>query len=75
MVKIMGSSKERVQSKISENMMSSKFRYLNEQLYKSPSGNAVELFKENPNLFDDVSASTNQVLLLILFQYHEGYRN
>ena len=57
MVKIVGSSKERVQSKISESMMSSKFRYLNEQLYKTPSGNAAEMFKENPKLFEDVSCA------------------
>ena len=55
MKKVVGSSKDRVQAKISENMMSSKFRYLNEQLYKTPSGNAVEMFKDNPHLFKDVS--------------------
>ena len=55
MKKVVGSSKDRVQAKISENMMSSKFRYLNEQLYKTPSGNAVEMFKDNPHLFNDVS--------------------
>ena len=35
MQKQFGTNKERVQSKISENLKSSKFRYLNEQLYKS----------------------------------------
>ena len=56
MKKVVGSSKDRVQSKISENMSSSKFRYLNELLYKTPSFNAVRMFSETPHLFDDVSS-------------------
>ena len=55
MKKVVGSSKDRVQSKISENMSSSKFRYLNELLYKTPSFNAVQMFRDQPHLFDDVS--------------------
>ena len=35
-----------VTSKVSESMMSSKFRFLNEQLYTTGSDEAVELFKE-----------------------------
>lgn len=78
MKKVVGSSKDRVQSKISENMMSSKFRYLNEQLYKTPSGNAAEMFKESPKLFDDVSQYQPSFLPSLFhskLQYHEGYRN
>ena len=55
MQKQFGSNREKVQSKISENLKSSKFRYLNEQLYKKHSGYAAEIFKESPHLFDDVS--------------------
>ena len=66
---------------MSENLKSSKFRYLNEQLYKNRSGFAAEMFKESPHLFDDVSLPTNTInssVLTIFFsfhQYHEGYRN
>ena len=59
---------------MSENLKSSKFRYLNEQLYKNRSGYAAEMFKESPHLFDDVS----KIVILLIFnfenQYHEGYR-
>ena len=40
-----GKNKSTVTSKVSESMMSSKFRYLNEQLYTTVSDQAVELFK------------------------------
>jgi len=50
--------KQRKSSSVSENMMSGKFRFLNEKLYTTDSNDAVELFKEKA-LFDD---------------YHQGYR-
>jgi ribosomal RNA-processing protein 8 len=50
--------KSSVKSKVDEALKSSKFRYLNEQLYTTESANAVELFKES-ELFED---------------YHVGYR-
>lgn len=50
--------KSTVTSKVSESMMSSKFRFLNEKLYTTGSDEAVELFKEK-ELFEN---------------YHEGYR-
>ena len=53
------SGKDIVSSKMSENLKSSKFRFINEKLYTTPSVDAVELFKSQPSLFDD---------------YHEGYR-
>ena len=52
-------SKGIVSSKMSENLKSSKFRFINEKLYTTPSENAVEMFKTQPSLFDD---------------YHDGYR-
>ncbi len=60
MVKQQGSASQKLHSKMSESLKSSKFRFLNEQLYKSPSKDAAAMFKESPTLFDD---------------YHEGYRN
>ena len=57
--KMQHKSKGSVESKMSENLKSSKFRFLNEKLYTTPSSSAVDLFKKEPNLFDD---------------YHEGYR-
>lgn len=42
-----------------DGLKSSKFRYLNEQLYTSESKSAVAIFKTKPELFLD---------------YHEGYR-
>jgi hypothetical protein len=44
--------KSTVTSKVSESMMSSKFRFLNEQLYTTGSDEAVELFKEK-ELFEN----------------------
>ena len=41
--------------KAPENLKSSKFRMLNEQLYKSPSFDAKQMFLEEPELFTDVS--------------------
>ena len=51
-------SKSTVTSKVEESMMSSKFRFLNEQLYTSASKDAVSLFKDEA-MFSD---------------YHQGYR-
>ena len=51
--------------------MSSKFRFLNEQLYKTQSSEAVSLFKE-PELFKDVSEIA--IIKMTLLKYHEGYR-
>mmetsp|Transcript_32454 Transcript_32454/g.40207 ORF Transcript_32454/g.40207 Transcript_32454/m.40207 type:complete len:85 (+) Transcript_32454:2-256(+) len=59
MKKQVGSSQDRLQVKMSENLKSSKFRFLNEQLYKNRSGFAAEMFKESPHLFDDVSPNNN----------------
>jgi hypothetical protein len=44
-----------VQEKIKEGMKSSKFRFLNEQLYSTHSSEAVKLFKDNKDLFNDVT--------------------
>lgn len=50
--------KSTVTSKVHENMKSSKFRFLNEQLYTTNSKDAISLFKD-ADMFAD---------------YHEGYR-
>jgi ribosomal RNA-processing protein 8 len=55
---IKSKQKSSVTSKVAENLKSSKFRFLNEQLYCSKSDDAVQLFKD-ADLFAD---------------YHEGYR-
>ena len=59
MVRQTGTAKDRMKAKIGEKLMSSKFRMLNEQLYKTGSANAVDLFKENRQLFEDVSGPTS----------------
>ena len=46
-------------TKVTENLKSSKFRFLNEKLYTTPSEQALQLFKDDDHLFND---------------YHEGYR-
>jgi hypothetical protein len=38
-----------------EKLQSSKFRFLNEKLYTTESKEAAELFKKEPELFEDVS--------------------
>lgn len=45
--------------KLKDSLKSSRFRFLNECLYKSKSSEAVKMFKEDPAAFD---------------VYHEGYR-
>ncbi|CDW79649.1 ribosomal rna-processing protein 8-like [Stylonychia lemnae] len=68
-----GSSKQKneVKDRIQEGMMSSKFRFLNEQLYTSESAKAIDMFKENPQLFEDVK----YYQLANCIQYHTGYRH
>ncbi len=41
----------------SDELRSSKFRYLNEQLYTTKSSSAKHIFKSKPQLFLDVSVS------------------
>lgn len=45
--------------KLKDSLKSSRFRFLNECLYKSQSSEAVQMFKEDPEAFA---------------VYHEGYR-
>jgi len=49
--------KNKVNQRMAEGLMSSKFRYLNEQLYSTESSKAFDDFKKNPHLFDEVIAS------------------
>ena len=46
----------KTEDKTSNNeMRSAKFRYLNEQMYTKGSKSAAHIFKERPELFEDVS--------------------
>ena len=54
-----GSSAQSTALSAQDKLKQGKFRYLNEQLYTTPSNEAVSLFRDNPDLFQD---------------YHEGYR-
>jgi len=49
-----------LQSKMQTKLQGSRFRWINEKLYSSETSDAVKLFQENPNLFEE---------------YHNGYRN
>jgi hypothetical protein len=49
-----------LQAKFSKKLKGSHFRWLNEQLYTSPSTTAFSLFQDDPSLFDS---------------YHAGYRS
>jgi ribosomal RNA-processing protein 8 len=48
-----------LQSAMRQKLVSARFRHLNETLYTSPSTQALELFNENPTMFQE---------------YHEGFR-
>jgi ribosomal RNA-processing protein 8 len=48
-----------LQSSMRQKLISSRFRYLNETLYTTPSSSSLELFKQNPLFFSE---------------YHEGFR-
>jgi len=48
-----------LQQAMREKLISSRFRYLNETLYTTPSTSSFELFKQNPTFFTE---------------YHEGFR-
>lgn len=48
-----------LQQAMREKLISSRFRYLNETLYTTPSSSSFELFKRNPTFFTE---------------YHEGFR-
>lgn len=54
-----GNSNSSLSDKLKDSLKSSRFRFLNECLYKSQSSEAVKMFKEDPAAFD---------------VYHEGYR-
>ena len=75
MQKQTGSTKERLASKMSENLKSSKFRYLNEQLYRNESVFAAEMFKESPHLFDDVSFLTRLLSLYHNILFGENFNH
>lgn len=45
--------------KLKDSLKSSRFRFINEELYKSKSSDAVKMFREDPEAFS---------------VYHEGYR-
>ena len=49
-----------LKQKLIDSLKGSRFRYLNEQLYKTTGDEAKKLFKEDPNAFT---------------AYHEGYRH
>ncbi|KZF25374.1 hypothetical protein L228DRAFT_244198, partial [Xylona heveae TC161] len=48
-----------LQAKMREKLISARFRYLNETLYTTPSANALDVFSQNPEMFNE---------------YHEGFR-
>jgi ribosomal RNA-processing protein 8 len=48
-----------LQIKMREKLTSARFRHLNQTLYTTPSAHSLELFKENPEMFQE---------------YHEGFR-
>ncbi|MCJ1286706.1 25S rRNA (adenine645-N1)-methyltransferase [Xylographa opegraphella] len=48
-----------LQQAMREKLVSSRFRYLNQTLYSTPSNSSYELFQENPTFF---------------IEYHEGFR-
>ncbi len=46
--------KTKLQRKMEEKLMGSRFRYLNQKLYESDSKEALQLFKQNPEDFKNV---------------------
>lgn len=54
-----GNASSSLSDKLKDSLKSSRFRFLNECLYKSESKEAVKMFKEDPDAFG---------------VYHEGYR-
>lgn len=53
------SSSSSLADKLKDSLKSSRFRFINEELYKSKSSDAVKMFREDPEAFS---------------VYHEGYR-
>jgi len=51
---------EKTKKKLSE----SKFRWINEQLYTTTGSKALEMFQENPQLFDEVKCKFNIIYKL-----------
>lgn len=49
-----------LQQKMKEKLTGSRFRWINEQLYTTTSAEALKLFEENPNIFEE---------------YHSGFRS
>ncbi|KAL9061573.1 MAG: hypothetical protein Q9162_000105 [Coniocarpon cinnabarinum] len=49
-----------LQSAMRAKLMGSRFRYLNESLYTKPSAESLDMFKENPNFFDEYHAGFRQ---------------
>lgn len=49
-----------MQSAMRQKLVSARFRHLNETLYTKPSGAALQLFGENPGMFDDYHAGFRQ---------------
>lgn len=54
------SSNSSFADKLRENLKGSRFRFINEQMYKTTGSDAKKLFKDDPGLFE---------------AYHEGYRH
>lgn len=48
-----------LQASMRQKLISARFRHLNQTLYTTPSANSLELFEQNPEMFDE---------------YHEGFR-
>jgi len=56
----MRGKKESLRDRMLKQLSASRFRFLNEELYKSSSGHAVDIFKSDPDAFD---------------VYHHGYQS
>jgi ribosomal RNA-processing protein 8 len=53
---VTGTTLTPLQRKMREKLLSARFRHLNETLYTSPSGQALEIFHSNPELFSEYHA-------------------
>ncbi|KAH9812159.1 putative methyltransferase [Teratosphaeria destructans] len=49
-----------MQSAMRQKLVSARFRHLNETLYTAPSGQALDLFDQNPDMFEDYHAGFRQ---------------
>ena len=69
----------KVQTKMEENLLGSKFRILNEKLYTIPSEEAFSYFNENPeeilNLYDKYSAEAQALMEKKNHDYGEAWRD